>query len=85
MGYHLPGAPLPSSSAPSSPLDGIPHPGVAFYAAPFNLSLPSDEWDIPLAFAFPDALSKSSPNPFRLQLLVNGWQFGRLSSNISPQ
>ncbi|KAK8034885.1 hypothetical protein PG993_009880 [Apiospora rasikravindrae] len=86
MGYHLPAAPLPSSSsAPSSPLDGIPHPGVAFYATSFNLSLPSDEWDIPLAFAFPGALSKSSPDPFRLQLFVNGWQFGRLSSNIGPQ
>ncbi|KAK7967543.1 beta-galactosidase extracellular, partial [Apiospora aurea] len=30
--------------------------------------------------------SKSSPTrPFRLQLFVNGWQFGRLSSNIGPQ
>lgn len=90
MGYHLPAAPLlPSSSnssAPSSsPLDGIPHPGVAFYAASFNLSLPSEENDIPLAFAFPGALSANSSNPFRLQLFVNGWQFGRLSSNIGPQ
>lgn len=88
MGYHLPAAPLPSFT-PSSPLDGIPHPGVAFYAASFNLSLPADDWDIPLAFAFPDALSSNNsspnPNPFRLQLFVNGWQFGRLSSNIGPQ
>ncbi|KAK8046304.1 putative beta-galactosidase A [Apiospora saccharicola] len=88
MGYHLPAAPLPSSSSsalPTSPLDGIPHPGVAFYAASFNLSLPADEWDIPLAFAFPGALSSANPNPFRLQLFVNGWQFGRLSSNIGPE
>ncbi|KAK8111988.1 putative beta-galactosidase A [Apiospora kogelbergensis] len=85
MGYHLPAAPL-SASSPASPLDGIRSPGVAFYAASFQLSLPSDEWDIPLAFAFPDTLANTSnSNPFRLQLFVNGWQFGRLSSNIGPQ
>ncbi|KAK6849720.1 beta-galactosidase [Apiospora arundinis] len=86
MGYHLPTAPLSNSTLPSSPLNGIPQPGVGFYVASFNLSLPSDTWDIPLAFAFPGALgNKASSNPFRLQLFVNGWQFGRLSSNIGPQ
>ncbi|KAI1778006.1 glycoside hydrolase family 35 protein [Hypoxylon cercidicola] len=82
QGYHLPGTPT-DKWASQSPLEGISHPGVAFYATTFDLALPSDEWDIPLAFAFTNDTAASGA--YRAQLYVNGWQFGKLTSNIGPQ
>ncbi|KAI2615197.1 glycoside hydrolase family 35 protein [Hypoxylon sp. NC1633] len=82
QGFHLPGAPT-ESWASHSPLEGIGVPGIGFYAASFDLDLPSDEWDIPLAFAFTNDTAASGA--YRAQLYVNGWQFGKLSSNVGPQ
>ncbi|KAI1378420.1 glycoside hydrolase family 35 protein [Hypoxylon crocopeplum] len=82
QGYHLPGAPT-NSWVSHSPLEGIGLPGIAFYAASFDLALPSDEWDIPLAFSFTN--DTASSGVYRAQLYVNGWQFGKLSSNVGPQ
>ncbi|KAI8625659.1 glycoside hydrolase family 35 protein [Xylariaceae sp. FL1651] len=81
QGYHLPSPPSESWTA-GSPLDGINKAGVAFYSASFTLNLPSDEWDIPLAFSF---TNDTASGTYRAQLYVNGWQFGKLSSNIGPQ
>lgn len=82
QGYHLPGAPTDTWES-HSPLEGIGLPGVAFYSASFDLNLPSDEWDIPLAFSFTNDTQTSGI--YRAQLYVNGWQFGKISSNIGPQ
>lgn len=82
QGYHLPGAPTDSWES-HSPLEGLGLPGIAFYATSFDLDLPSDEWDIPLAFSFSN--DTASSGIYRAQLYVNGWQFGKLSSNIGPQ
>jgi beta-galactosidase len=82
QGYHLPNPPSDSWQA-GSPLDGIDRAGVAFYSTSFTLDLPSDEWDIPLVFSF--ANDTATSGTYRAQLYVNGWQFGKLSSNIGPQ
>ncbi|KAI0020857.1 glycoside hydrolase family 35 protein [Xylariomycetidae sp. FL0641] len=83
QGYHLPAPPSGGWKA-GSPLDGVDAPGVAFYSAAFNLSLPSAEWDVPLAFSFKND-SAAAGGAYRAQLWVNGWQFGKLSSSIGPQ
>ncbi|KAI5867902.1 glycoside hydrolase family 35 protein [Durotheca rogersii] len=81
-GYHLPGAPT-ASWAQRSPLQGLDGPGVALYVATFELDLPADQWDVPLAFAF--ANNTDASGAYRAQLYVNGWQFGKLASNLGPQ
>ncbi|KAF2186132.1 glycoside hydrolase family 35 protein [Zopfia rhizophila CBS 207.26] len=82
QGYHQPSPPT-DQWASGSPLEGISNPGVAFYSAPFTLDLPSEEWDIPLSFSFKNDTSVSGV--YRALLYVNGWQFGKLTSNIGPQ
>ncbi|KAI1393322.1 glycoside hydrolase family 35 protein [Hypoxylon trugodes] len=82
QGYHLPSAPTAEWTS-HSPLEGIGIPGIAYYSTTFDLNLPSDQWDIPLAFSFENNTETSGA--YRAQLYVNGWQFGKLSSNIGPQ
>ncbi|KAI1333569.1 glycoside hydrolase family 35 protein [Xylariaceae sp. FL0016] len=82
QGYHLPSPPSDSWTA-GSPLDGTGEAGVNFYSTSFTLDLPSDQWDIPLSFSFTNDTATSGT--YRAQLYVNGWQFGKLSSNIGPQ
>ncbi len=83
QGLHQPSPPISSFHFTSlSPYLGTRWSGVAFYTARLNLSLPSDEWDIPLAFEFGN---DTSIGTFRAQIWVNGWNFGRYVSNIGPQ
>lgn len=82
QGFHLPGTPT-DDWVSHSPLEGIGSPGIGFYSATFDLNLPSDEWDIPLSFSFTNNTATSGI--YRAQLYVNGWQYGKLSSNIGPQ
>ncbi|KAI1324310.1 glycoside hydrolase family 35 protein [Xylariaceae sp. FL0255] len=87
QGYHLPDPPSASWNS-GSPMDGIDHAGVVLYSALFNLSILSDEWDVPLTFSFPDSGGSSNSSDggiYRLQLYVNGWQYGKINSNIGPQ
>ncbi len=82
-GLHQPSPPISSFNFTShSPSIGTICSGVAFYTAQLNLSLPSDKWDIPLAFEFGN---DTSIDTFRAQFWVNGWNFGRYVSNIGPQ
>ncbi|KAI1760360.1 glycoside hydrolase family 35 protein [Hypoxylon sp. FL1150] len=83
QGYHLPGTPT-ETWVSQTPFDGLEGAGVAFYATAFNLRLPSDQWDIPLSFAFTNDTAAAG-GAYRVQLFVNGWQFGKLTSNIGPQ
>ncbi|KAI0482705.1 glycoside hydrolase family 35 protein [Xylariaceae sp. FL0804] len=55
-------------------------PGVHFYTAPLTLDLPFEEWDIPLAFVL-----QAGGAVARVQLYVNGWQFGKFIGHIGPQ
>jgi hypothetical protein len=75
QGYHLP-APPTDSWQRGSPLRGIKNAGISFYTANFDLDVP-EGYDVPMSFVFGN--STSSPQPYRAQLYVNGWQFGKYS------
>lgn len=82
QGYHQPSPPVDEFST-GSPYDGITSAGVAYYTAKLTLDLPSDEYDIPLSFTFVNNTAVSGT--YRALLFVNGYQFGRYTSNIGPQ
>ncbi|KAJ6443892.1 beta-galactosidase [Purpureocillium lavendulum] len=84
QGYHYPNPPLDkfTKGKGSSPMDGLDKPGVAFYTGMFTLNLPADKYDIPLSVVFGTA---QGAKPYRAILYVNGFQFGKLASNIGPQ
>lgn len=81
------------------PMQGLEKPGVAFYSTTFELHMPSG-YDVPLEFEFTNSsTSSSSPSsssatgnanvtlatPYRVQIYVNGYQFGKYVHNIGPQ
>ncbi|RKK63882.1 putative beta-galactosidase E [Fusarium oxysporum] len=77
-GYHLPGAPVGSFET-RSPIEGVPNAGIGFFATNFTLDIP-DGYDVPFSIVFTNSSScveKSRPGNFRIQLFVNGWQFGK--------
>ncbi|KAL7621320.1 hypothetical protein AAE478_008641 [Parahypoxylon ruwenzoriense] len=80
QGYHLPRPPI-EKFARGSPFSAPSEPGVSFFAAPLPLDLPSDTYDIPLAFSFRSVAGGAA----RIQLYVNGWQFGKFVGHIGPQ
>lgn len=99
QGYHLPGAPTSSWKDSKGPVtDGISSAGVGWFATSFNLNMPKG-YDIPLSFSFantttsPDATTVRGSNStsgeaataYRVQLYVNGWQFGKYVHNVGPQ
>ncbi|KAJ5247363.1 CAZyme family GH35 [Penicillium chermesinum] len=81
QGFHQPEPPSQEWNT-SSPFTGVSQAGVQFYSTSFDLDLPKG-WDIPLYFDFRN--SSSSPAPYRVQLFVNGYQYGKYVSNIGPQ
>lgn len=86
QGYHQPAPPLAAfTTGSSSPYAGITAPGVAFYATNFTLALPADEWDVPLSLVFANDTSAAASAPYRALIFVNGFQFGRYTSNVGPQ
>ncbi|KAH7114441.1 glycoside hydrolase superfamily [Dendryphion nanum] len=90
MGLHLPGAfeaegvEWKDSKGPVK--DGIPGPGVGFFAAEFQLGLPSG-YDIPLSFVFANGTVGNGDKirAYRVQIYLNGWQYGKFVSNVGPQ
>lgn len=93
QGLHLPGALKASGvewkSSKGPVADGISAPGIGFFATEFDLNLPSG-YDIPLSFTFSNGTSNSSSSSgaapaYRVQLYVNGWQYGKFVSNVGPQ
>lgn len=79
-GYHLPKPPADQLEN-QSPFNATTKPGVWFFTAPMTLDLPSDNYDIPVSFVFGGVTGGAA----RIQLYVNGWQFGKYVSNIGPQ
>ena|SRR5882757_2966649 len=65
-----------------SPMDGIAQPGVGFFSTSSDLNIPSG-WDVPMAFTFGN--STTPPAPYRVQLFVNGFQFGKYINHIGPE
>lgn len=86
MGYHLPSPPIsiPMWSEKNPILSGTTSPGnVEFFATNFTLAIPRG-YDVPLSFVFYNT-SASTSTPYRAQLWVNGWQFGKYISHLGPQ
>ena len=87
QGYHLPGAPISNWTSSAGPTAGLKAAGVGFYAANIPLNIPTG-WDVPLSFTFTNSSSSgsgSSAPAYRVQLYVNGYQFGKYVNNIGPQ
>lgn len=83
QGYHLPSPPT-ARWARSSPIrNGLSEAGVAMYAASFDLNIPAG-YDVPLSFVFSNSTG-TAPANYRVQLYVNGWQFGKYSKFSSFQ
>ncbi|ORY56373.1 putative beta-galactosidase [Pseudomassariella vexata] len=84
QGYHLPNPPTADWDS-ASPLDGIDSAGVGFYAASCELDIPAG-YDVPLSFVFANTTDAGgAPADLRVQLYVNGWQFGKYINNLGPQ
>lgn len=81
QGFHQPQPPSQKWDT-SSPYTGLTQPGVRFYSTSFDLNMPSG-WDIPLYFDFGN--TTSPPSDYRVQLFVNGYQYGKYVNNIGPQ
>lgn len=81
QGWHQPSPPS-SKWATGKPTDGITAPGVRFYTTTFDLAIPTG-YDVPLSFIFSDSTSPAAD--YRVQLYVNGYQFGKYTNNIGPQ
>ncbi|KAH8203940.1 hypothetical protein TruAng_001882 [Truncatella angustata] len=81
QGYHLPNPPVDAWQKGLSPVDGIKAAGVGFFTTSFSLDIPKD-YDIPLSIRLSNGNSTSA---VRVQLYVNGWQYGKYVSNIGPQ
>ncbi|KAL4977048.1 putative beta-galactosidase A [Aspergillus desertorum] len=82
-GYHQPYPPTDSKEWKSStPLTGLSKPGITLYTTSFDLDIESG-WDVPIFFEFGNS---TTPAPaYRVQLYVNGWQYGKYVNNIGPQ
>jgi hypothetical protein len=79
-------------------MQGVTNAGIGWYVTSFNLDMPQD-YDIPIAFQFTNSSSSelvsnstasstgtgSTVPAYRVQIYVNGWQFGKYVNNIGPQ
>ncbi|KIW06877.1 uncharacterized protein PV09_02553 [Verruconis gallopava] len=93
-GFHLPGAPVKDKgwkAVPKGPVEGITRAGVAWYVTSFDLNVPQG-YDVPIAIQLPDIASSTAgppgtslPSAYRVQLYVNGWQFGEYVHHLGPQ
>ena len=81
QGWHQPNPPSKQWSV-RSPLTGIQSAGVGFFSASFHLNILTG-YDVPLYVTFANTTSPSQP--YRVQLYVNGYQFGKYTNNIGPQ
>ncbi|KAB8221838.1 beta-galactosidase, domain 2-domain-containing protein [Aspergillus novoparasiticus] len=87
--YHLPGA-LNSTKAgwqTRTPQEGLSVAGVGLFATTFSLDYPQ-RYNIPTSVVFTNSTAVDENNKsgaFRIQLFVNGWQFGKYINNIGPQ
>ncbi|KAG9099011.1 hypothetical protein FS749_002359 [Ceratobasidium sp. UAMH 11750] len=68
------------TDASCTPFAGIGKAGVKAYKAKFRLNI-DKATDAPIAFKF----ERTPSSNYRVMLYVNGWQFGRFTSNFGPQ
>ncbi|KAL3460074.1 glycoside hydrolase superfamily [Aspergillus heterothallicus] len=81
QGWHQPSPPS-SEWEDRAPTTGLTGPGISFFTTDIELNIPSG-WDIPLSVSF--NRDTTPPLHYRVQLFVNGWQFGKFNSNLGPQ
>ncbi|KKY15881.1 putative beta-galactosidase e [Phaeomoniella chlamydospora] len=79
-GYHLPNAPDTNWPVSNPITHGLERDGVGFYATHFDLHIPLG-YDVPLNFVFSN--TTASKSNYRIQLFVNGFQYGKYSA-IQP-
>ncbi|KAF2436604.1 putative beta-galactosidase [Tothia fuscella] len=79
LGWHLPGFDA-SSWKKGSPTDGLEKSGIAWYSTTFKLNINAD-LDVPLGIEF----SVPKGTVTRVQLFVNGYQYGKYVPHIGPQ
>lgn len=80
QGYHLPGVPI-SRWQTRSPLQGIEKAGIGFFATTFNLDIPHG-YDVPLNVRLNVDSTPSNATNFRVQIFVNGFQFGKYGMSL---
>ena len=73
QGYHQPEPPIDDWALASPFDDGVQGAGVGFFTTTFTLDVP-DGYDVPLSFVFANTTAAAN---YRVQLFVNGWQFGK--------
>lgn len=79
LGWHLPGFDTSSWNTTTTSLT-LPSSGVSFFITTFPLSIPSN-LDVPLGIR----LSSPPNTTARVQLFVNGYQYGKFVPHIGPQ
>lgn len=85
QGYHLPSPPSEAWESRNPVSGGVDGVGVGLFVTKFDLDIPKG-WDVPMAFAFTSATSDGAPHDHRVQLYVNGYQFGKYSkSPLTPR
>lgn len=83
QGLHLPGAPTNGSRWESrSPLQGLSAAGVGIFSTELTLALPNG-YDIPLNIELGGGNATHNAGNFRVQIYVNGWQFGKFSKFLT--
>lgn len=83
QGYHLPNPPS-NRWATKSPIDdGVSGVGIGLFVTNFVLDIPRG-WDVPLDVSFTNLTTgEDGPADYRVQLYVNGYQFGKYSKYLS--
>lgn len=79
QGYHLPNAPSNDWEVSCPFSEGLDGPGVAFYSTAFKLDIPRG-YDVPMSFVFNKGTYGAGLSAYRVQLFVNGYQFGKYGS-----
>lgn len=80
QGYHQPSPPSENWDD-GNPSEAVSKPGITFYTTSFDLDLP-EGYDIPLSIKFDKTVSQGT---YRVQIFVNGYQYGKFVPHIGPQ
>ncbi|CAD6443312.1 d050c883-7502-4bd3-b503-f4eb7cc8b717 [Sclerotinia trifoliorum] len=85
QGYHLQNPPSGEWDVKNPVEDGVESAGVGFFTTTFDLHVP-EGWDVPMGFVFNGTTGEEgNGGNYRVQLFVNGWQFGKYVNNLGPQ
>lgn len=79
QGYHLPQPPSEGWEVRNPIDDGLNGTGIGLFTTSFDLDIPAG-LDVPMAFVFANTTAvDGGPAALRVQLFVNGYQFGKYS------